>query len=71
MYVKIILFFPFLSWVSYFFFFQAQRQLAIQSTGSNGTSGPEVIAGTAEEEEEDEDLEEIEIDHEDFTSTQR
>ena len=52
-------------------FFQAQRHFANQSTGSNIPSGSEVTAGTAEEEEEDEDLEEIEIDDEDFTSTQR
>ena len=42
-----------------------------QSTSSNAPSGPEVTAGNAEEEEEDEDIEEIEIDNEDFTSTQR
>jgi hypothetical protein len=53
------------------FFFQAQRQLATQFTGSNAPSGPEVTVGSSEEEEEDEDLEEIEIDDEDFTSTQR
>lgn len=69
-YVKIILFFPFFTSLVYFFS-QAQRQLAAQFTGSNAPSGPEVTAGTAEEEEEDEDLEEIEIDDEDFTSTQR
>ena len=50
------------------FIYQAQRQLAVESTGSNAPSGPEV---TAEEEEESEDLEDIEIDNEDFTSTQR
>jgi hypothetical protein len=63
-------FFPFFH-VSHVIFFQAQRQLAAQFTGSNAPSGPEGTAGTAEEEEEDEDLEEIEIDDEDFTSTQR
>jgi len=54
-----------------FFFFQAQRQLPTQSTASNALK---VTAGTAEEEEEDEDLEhgeEIEVDDDDYTSTQR
>ena len=54
-----------------FLFFQAQRQLPTQSTALNSL---EVTAGTAEEEEEDEDLEhgeEIEVDDDDFTSTQR
>ena len=54
-----------------FLFFQAQRQLPTQSTAFNAL---EVTAGTAEEEEEDEDLEhgeEIEVDDDDFTSTQR
>ena len=64
-------FLSFLSQVLYTIFCQAQRQLAVQSTDSNVSSGPEVTAGTAEEEEEDEDLEEIEVDDEDFTSTQR
>ena len=65
-------FLSFLSRVSYTFLFsQAQRQLTTQSTGSNIPSGPKVTAGTAEEEEEDEDLEEIEINNENFTSTQR
>ena len=69
MYVKTILFFH----KSHILFFQAQRQLAAQSTGSNVPSGLDVTADTAEEEEEDEDegLEEIEIDDENFTSTQR
>ena len=64
----------FISQVSYTFFSQAQRQLAAQSTGSNVSSGLEVTAGTAEEEEEEEeeeDPQEIEIDGEDFISTQR
>ena len=63
--------FPFSFMGLIYFFFQAQRQLATQSTGSNGPSGPEVTVGTAEEDEEDEDLEQIEIDDEDFISTQR
>lgn len=70
MYVKPILFFH----KSHILFFsQAQRQLAAQSTGSNVPSGFEVTADTAEEEEEEEEegLEEIEIDDENFTSTQR
>jgi len=54
--------------------FQAQRQLATHSIASNASSGPEVTEISAKEEEEDEDLEqgeEIEIDDDDFTSTQR
>lgn len=68
MYVKTILFFH----KSHILFFsQAQRQLAAQSTGSNVPSGLEVTADATEEEGEDEGLEEIEIDDENFTSTQR
>ena len=55
-------------------FFQAQRHLATHSIASNTPSGPEVTAVSAEGEEEDEDLEqgeEIEVDDDDFTSTQR
>ena len=72
MYVQITFFFPFFHDSYILLFSQAQRRLAAQSTGSNVPSGPEVTAGIAEEEEEEEgDLEEIEIDDENFTSTQR
>ena len=60
-----------LIYIQFLFFFQAQRQLPTQSTASNALK---VTAGTAEEEEEDEDLEhgeEIEVDDDDYTSTQR
>ncbi|KIM39114.1 hypothetical protein M413DRAFT_236086 [Hebeloma cylindrosporum] len=51
--------------------YHAQRQLATQSTALNAPSGAVGGAVAAEEEEEDEDLEQIEIDVDDFTSTQR
>ncbi|KIM39135.1 hypothetical protein M413DRAFT_236374 [Hebeloma cylindrosporum] len=51
--------------------YHAQRQLATPPTASNAPSEPEGIADAAKEEDEDEDLEQIEIDGDDFTSTQR
>jgi len=54
--------------------FQAQSHLATQRSTSNAPTGPEGAEGMVEDEEDGEDQEtgeEIEVDDDDFTSTQR